>query len=133
MYALYNIQVRQWANKTARTLSPVSVDDYDSLREVIQWIVNVVDLNLFQNSELIPLEAEVDDCSAVIMPKHLFNKDSETAFWNGLCSLLLQFEKETVNYELMSTTGHRSLLDAAMHTMEDAKAGNHYNYALYMI
>ena len=108
--------------RQVRKLGPVDVDSYDSLKEVIKLMMGVLELNLFENSELIGHEEEDDTSSDPLsphfLPPHLFVKDSLKEFWQGICMLVFHLDVGTICRKFMSSSGHRTLLNTAVNTLK---------------
>ena len=107
--------------RQVRKLGPVDVDSYDSLKEVIKLMMGVLELNLFENSELIGHEEE-DDTSPVMSRTHFLSPhlfvDSLKEFWQGICMLVFHLDVGTICRKFMSSSGHRTLLNTAVNTLK---------------
>ncbi|XP_078359214.1 uncharacterized protein LOC144643749 isoform X2 [Oculina patagonica] len=105
-----NKEVRGWAVRTVRSQGLINSDDYDALEEVIKWMIDVVEFNLFE------------DCDYVMdgtLPPHLFKPLSIREYWLGLFVLLRQMDAATVQSRFMSSTGHRQLLCSIVSPIQD--------------
>lgn len=119
-------QVRGWAIASVRDLGLLNPDDYDFLAEVIGWMINVVQFNLFENIDSLIQENDADrelpfDC----LPPHLFMELDERFYWQSLFVLIRQMDVSTVQTCFMtSQPGHDELLTTILLSMEEQ--GNNF-------
>lgn len=111
------LQVRGWAVRSVRAQGFINQDDYDVLKEVIGWMIQVVEFDLFKNSDLLPPESKPFEC--MFLPCHLFMPLTIREYWLGLFVLLRQMEVETMQSCFMSFTGHIEFLNTIVSPMAE--------------
>ena len=116
------LQVRGWADRTVRRLGLINPDDYDSLMEVIRWMIVVVEFNLFELSDVMAPENK-DTLPFERLPPHLFMPLTLTEYWYGLVRLVLHMDVSTVQTCFMTSTAHADFLKTIVSHMENPMKG----------
>jgi len=93
----------------------INQDDYDVLKQVIGWMIKVVEFNLFEDSDLMTSESILLEC----LPAHIFNGLTLKEYWLGLFVLLRQMDVETMQSCFMSFTGHPDFLNIIISAMDN--------------
>lgn len=108
-------QVRAWADRVTRSLGLISPDDYDSLGQVIKWIVQIVQLG-FDIGE----PEHKDELPFDYLPTHLYFPLVTRDYWRGLVVLVMRMEVSTLQSCFMSSddNGHRGFLEIILPTMK---------------
>lgn len=109
------LQVRGWAVRSVRGQGLINRDDYDVLKDVIGWMIEVVEYNLFENADLLAPENKPFEC--MYLPSHLFMPLTIREYWLGLFVLLRQMDVETMQSCFMSFTGHLQFLNIIVSPM----------------
>ena len=98
-----------WALKTFKSFGSVDCDEYAELESVIDWLLDVINFNLFVNNDAGNL-ANWDDTQNVILPHHLFTSKPRE-FWLGICTILTFMTKNCIQTCLLpSDLSHKELL-----------------------
>ena len=95
----------------------INQDDYDVLKQVIGWMIEVVEFNLFENSDLVALESKPFEFTS--LPTDIFIKLTIKEYWLSLFVLLRQMDVETMQSCFMSFTGHHEFLNIIVLPMEN--------------
>lgn len=114
----FHTQLRKWATKTTQRLTRVSSDDYDMIKDAIQWMVGVITLNMFDNDILLVDEHDVST-SAAYLPTHLCDLKCPLEFWKGFTKLLLRLEGDVLCYKVLGVSGYRDLPDTILNAIEN--------------
>lgn len=119
-------QVRGWAVASVRGSGLLNPDDYDFLAEVIGWMINVVQFNLFENIYSLIQENDADrELPLDFLPPHLFMELDKNSYWQSLFVLIRQMDVSTVQTCFMtSQPGHDELLTTILMSMEEQ--GNNF-------
>lgn len=106
--------MRLWALKTFRSLGPVDCDEYVELENVIDWLLDVINFNLFVNPIDIDNSANWDDTQKVVLPRHLFTSKPRE-FWLGICTVLAAMTKSCIQTCLLpSDLSHEELVESVL-------------------
>ena len=110
--------MRIWALKAFKSFGPVDCDEYNELESVINWLLNVINFNLFAYSADIGDLANWDDTQNVL-PHHLFtNKPRE--FWLGMCTIFTVMTKSCIQTcFLTSDLSHKGLLESVLALLDE--------------
>lgn len=104
--------MRVWALKTFKSFGSVDCDEYDELESVIDWLLNVINFNLFVN--YVESDDLADDTQNVVLPHHLFTSKPRD-FWLGICTILTVMTKSCIQTCLLpSDLSHRELLESVL-------------------
>ena len=127
MYMAFAVfQVRGWAIASVRDSGLLNPDDYDFLAEVIGWMMNVVQFNLFENIYSLIQQNDADrELPFDFLPPHLFMELDKNFYWQSLFVLIRQMDVSTVQTCFMtSQPGHDELLTTILLSMEEQ--GNNF-------
>ena len=93
---------------------------------IIDWLLNVINFNLFVNSADIGNLDNWDDTQSVVLPHHLFtNKPRE--FWFGICTIVTVMTKSCIQTcFLTSDLSHKGLLESVL-VLLDKDPDKEYN------
>ena len=106
--------MRLWALKTFKSFGSVDCDEYAELESVIDWLLDVINFNLFVNTIDIDNSANWDDTQKVILPRHLFTSKPRE-FWLGICTILTAMTKSCIQTCLLpSDLSHKELLESVL-------------------
>lgn len=108
----------------------INQDDYDVLKEVIGWMIQVVEFDLFKNSDLLPPESKPFEC--MFLPCHLFMPLTIREYWLGLFVLLRQMDVETMQSCFMSFTGHIEFLNTIVSPMAENEEWSEGNLIIHV-
>lgn len=98
----------------------INPDEYDLLKEVIKWMIDVVEFNLFELSEIvIPKDENTTDLPLKFLPPHLYVPLTIKEYWMGLFVLLMRMDVATVQSCFMSYTGYIGILNAIVQPMRN--------------
>lgn len=117
-------QVRAWAVRCVRDLGLISPDDYDLLADVIGWMINVVQFNLFENIDELSPENTDAELPFDFLPPHLFVSLTRREYWLGLFVLLRQMDVSTVRTCFTKSTEHATFLRTVLSLMGTEIRGN---------
>lgn len=117
-------QVRAWAVRCVRDLGLISPDDYDLLANVIGWMINVVQFNLFENIDALSPENTDAELPFDFLPPHLFISLTRREYWLGLFVLLRQMHVSTVRTSFTKSTEHATFLGTLLSLMGTEIRGN---------
>jgi len=108
------LQVRLWALKTFKSMGSVDCDEYDELENVIDWLLDVINFNLFVNHNDSDSLSNWDDTQNVILPQYLFtNKPRD--FWLGICTILTAMTKGCIQTRLLTShLNHKELVESVL-------------------
>ena len=109
--------MRGWAVRSVRGQGLINQDDYDILKQVIGWMIEVVEFNLFENCDLLASESKPLEYTS--LPAHIFIKLTMKEYWLGLFVLLRQMDVETMQSCFMSFTGHHEFFNIIVSPMEN--------------
>ncbi|XP_022786146.1 probable helicase senataxin [Stylophora pistillata] len=113
-------EVRGWAVKSVRGQGMINPDEYDLLKEVIKWMIDVVELNLFEYPDIVtPADKNAISLPLNVLPPHLFVPLTVKEYWMGLFVLLMRMDVATVKSCFMSYTGHIGILNVIVQPMEN--------------
>lgn len=101
--------MRGWAVRSVRGQGLINQDDYDVLKQVIGWMIEVVEFNLFEYSDIMTSESELFEHPS--LPAHIFIQLTIKEYWLGLFVLLRQMDVDTMQSCFMSFTGHHEFLN----------------------
>lgn len=108
--------MRGWAVRSVRGQGLINQDDYDVLKQVIGWMIKVVEFNLFeQYSNIMTSESEPFEYTS--LPAHIFIQLTIKEYWLGLFVLLRQMDVDTMQSCFMSFTGHHEFLNIIVSPM----------------
>lgn len=83
LLCFYNfVQVRRWAIRAAKTLGKVDRDDFYELKETFLLMFHVLDLDLFQNSDIY-ISCTSEKEKNVLLSPHLFDAKNYKDYWLG--------------------------------------------------
>ena len=105
------VQVRKWAKESLRIFGSLSCEDYDDLRNVIKWIINVLEFDLLRSGNL-------EDIDVNLLPAHLFLQNQVREYWVSVCTLLKRFESRTIRLQLLSRDNHYQLVTMILTAMD---------------
>lgn len=112
--------MRGWAVISVRGQGMINPDEYDLLKEVIKWMIDVVEFNLFELSEIvIPKDENTTGLPLKFLPPHLYVPLTIKEYWMGLFVLLMRMDVATVRSCFMSYTGHIGILNAIVQPMRN--------------
>ena len=101
------------------SFGPVDCDEYDELEGVIDWLLNVINFNLFVNSADIGDPANWVDTQTVVLPHHLFT-DKPHEFWFGICTIVTVMTKSCIQTcFLTSDLCHKGLLESVLALLDN--------------
>jgi hypothetical protein len=103
--------VRKWAKKSVHNLGSIGCDDYDDLRAVLKWIINVSEFDLLRSRSL-------EDIDTNILPVHLFLRNHIREYWASVCTLLKKFESRTIRLQLLSRDNHNQFVTMLLTAMD---------------
>jgi len=109
--------VRGWAVRSVRGQGLINQDDYDALKQVIRWMIEVIEFRLFENSDVTTSESKLFEYTS--LPAHFFEKLTIKEYWLGLFVLLRQMDVETMQSCFMTLTGHHEFLNIIISPMEN--------------
>ena len=95
----------------------INQDDYDVLKQAIGWMIEVMEFNLFKNSDLMTSESKPFEYTS--LPSHFFMKLTVKEYWLGLFVLLRQMDVDTMQSCFMSFTGHHEFLNIIAFSMNN--------------
>lgn len=124
-------QVRAWAVRCVRDLGLISPDDYDLLTNVIGWMINVVQFNLFENIDALSPENTNAELPFDFLPPHLFISLTRREYWLGLFVLLRQMDVSTVRTSFTKSTEHATFLGTLLSLMGTEIRGNLIYFDLF--
>ena len=124
-------QVRAWAVRCVRDLGLISPDDYDLLADVIGWMINVVQFNLFENIDALSPENTDAELPFDFLPPHLFVSLTRREYWLGLFVLVRQMDVSTVRTCFTNSTEHATFLRTLLSLMETEIRGNLIYFGLF--
>ena len=108
--------MRGWAVRSVRGQGLINQDDYDVLKQVIGWMIKVVEFKLFENSDTMTSESKPFEYTC--LPTHIFIQLTIKEYWLGLFVLLRQMDVDTMQSCFMSFTGHHEFLNIIVSPME---------------
>ena len=123
VYCAIAFQVRGWAIKSVRGLGLINPDDYYILTDVIRWMIGVVEINLFDNSDILTTENRDPALPLEILPKHLFLALTRGEYWLGLFVLVRHMDVSTIQSYFMTSTGHIEFLQTILSSMKSLVEG----------
>lgn len=95
-------------------MGSVDCDEYNELESVIDWLLNVINFNLFVNNVDYDNFANWDDTQTVILPRHLFTNNPRD-FWLGICSILTIMTKSCIQTFLLSSDScHKEFVELVL-------------------
>lgn len=100
--------------KTFKSFGSLDCEEYDELESVIDWLLDVINFNLFVNCVSNDNLADWDETQNVILPHHLFtNKPRD--FWLGIYTILAAMTKRCIQTSLLtSDLSHKELLELVL-------------------
>ena len=104
----------------------INPDEYDLLKEVIKWMIDVVEFNLFEYSDLMAPGNNDATLPFDYLPSHLFIPLTIKEYWMSLLVLLMRMDEPTVQSCFMSYTGHMDFLNAIVLPMENQGILSHF-------
>ena len=100
---------------SVESLGSISCDDYDDLRDVVKWILNVSEFDLWSIRNL--MEDNV-------LPPHLFMETNAKEYWAGVCALLKKFDERTMRLQLLSRDNHYQFVTLIFTAMDEKHSQN---------
>ena len=114
-----------------RDLGLISPNDYDLLANVIGWMINVVQFNLFENIDELSPENTDAELPFDFLPPHLFISLTRREYWLGLFVLLRQMDVSTVRTRFTDSTEHATFLGTVLSLMGTEIRGNLIYFDLF--
>lgn len=114
-----------------RDLGLISPDDFDLLANVVGWMINVVQFNLFENIDALSPENTDAELPFDFLPPHLFISLTRREYWLGLFVLLRQMDVSTVRTYFTNSTEHATFLGTVLSLMETEIRGNLIYFDLF--
>ncbi|XP_018421253.1 PREDICTED: probable helicase senataxin [Nanorana parkeri] len=112
-----NETIRHWAILTARAQGKVDRDDYYDLEEVFTCLFKVIELGLFENSDIY-MYTEVEDGKLILLPSHLYDTSNYKNYWLGICMLLTVLEEQAMASLLLGPNKQNDFMQSILHVME---------------
>lgn len=109
-----------------KSFGSIDCDEYNELESVIDWLLDVINFNLFVNIVDNDNLANWDDTQNVVLPHHVFiNKPRE--FWFGICTILTAMTRNCIQTCLLTADlGHKELLESVL-ALLDKNSDEEYN------
>lgn len=123
--------MRGWAVRSVRGQGLINQDDYDVLKQVIGWMIEVVEFNLFEYSDIMTSESELFEHTS--LPAHIFIQLTKKEYWLGLFVLLRQMDVDTMQSCFMSFTGHHEFLNIIVLPMANQEPVEGTLYFVYQV
>lgn len=98
----------KWAVKTFKLFGSIDCDEYDELESVINWLLDVIILNLFVNCDDL---TSWEDTENVLLPRHLFTSKPRD-FWLGIYTVMTAMTKSCMQTCLL--TSRKELLASVL-------------------
>ena len=114
-----------------RDLGLISPDDFDLLANVVGWMINVVQFNLFENIDALSPENTDAELPFDFLPPHLFISLTRREYWLGLFVLLRQMDVSTVRTYFTNSTEHATFLGTVLSLMGTEIRGNLIYFDLF--
>ena len=96
-------------------LGSISCDDYDDLRDVVKWILNVSEFDLWSIGNLM---------NDNVLPPHLFIQTSTKEYWTAVYMLLKKFEERTIRLQLLSRDNHYQFVTMLLTAIDQKNCQN---------
>ncbi|XP_023663656.2 probable helicase senataxin isoform X2 [Paramormyrops kingsleyae] len=112
-----NEQVRRWAIRAAKSLGKVDRDDFYELKETFLLMFHVLDLDLFQNSDIY-ISCTSENEKNVLLSPHLFDAKNYKDYWLGICMLLTQLDGQAMDSLVLAPTKQTEIIKCILTTME---------------
>ncbi|NWI50173.1 SETX helicase, partial [Calyptomena viridis] len=112
-----NEVIRRWAILTARNLGKVDRDDYYDLEEVLTCLFKVIELGLFENTDIYS-SAMYEKGKLILLPAHLYDTTNYKNYWLGICMLLSVLEEQAMDSLLLGPDKQNDFMQSILHTME---------------
>ncbi|NWS36771.1 SETX helicase, partial [Polioptila caerulea] len=116
-----NEMIRRWAILTARNLGKVDRDDYYDLEEVLTCLFRVIELGLFENSDIYS-SSMFEKGKLILLPAHLYDTANYKNYWLGICMLLSVLEEQAMDSLLLGPDKQNDFMQSILHTMEKEAA-----------
>ncbi|NXD00925.1 SETX helicase, partial [Certhia familiaris] len=116
-----NEVIRRWAILTARNLGKVDRDDYYDLEEVLTCLFRVIELGLFENSDIYS-SSMFEKGKLILLPAHLYDTANYKNYWLGICMLLSVLEEQAMDSLLLGPDKQNDFMQSILHTMEKEAA-----------
>ncbi|XP_048877354.1 probable helicase senataxin isoform X2 [Brienomyrus brachyistius] len=112
-----NEQVRRWAIRAAKSLGKVDRDDFYELKETFSLMFHVLDLDLFQNSDIY-ISCTSENEKSVLLSPHLYDAKNYKDYWLGICMLLTQLDGQAMDSLVLAPTKQTEIIKCILTTME---------------
>ncbi|NXA05780.1 SETX helicase, partial [Sapayoa aenigma] len=116
-----NEVIRRWAILTARNLGKVDRDDYYDLEEVLTCLFKVIELGLFENTDIYS-SSMYEKGKLILLPAHLYDTANYKNYWLGICMLLSVLEEQAMDSLLLGPDKQNDFMQSILHTMEKEAA-----------
>ncbi|NXM66967.1 SETX helicase, partial [Serilophus lunatus] len=116
-----NEVIRRWAILTARNLGKVDRDDYYDLEEVLTCLFKVIELGLFENTDIYS-SSMYEKGKLILLPAHLYDTTNYKNYWLGICMLLSVLEEQAMDSLLLGPDKQNDFMQSILHTMEKEAA-----------
>ncbi|NWI96762.1 SETX helicase, partial [Pitta sordida] len=116
-----NEMIRRWAILTARNLGKVDRDDYYDLEEVLTCLFKVIELGLFENTDIYS-SSMYEKGKLILLPAHLYDTANYKNYWLGICMLLSVLEEQAMDSLLLGPDKQNDFMQSILHTMEKEAA-----------
>ena len=113
--------MREWAKQSIELLGSISCTDYDDLKDVIRWIMQLVEFDLLNCQSLENVN---------VLPQHLFMRNDAKEHWTSIFSLLTKFESRTIRLQLLSRDNHNQFITTILTAIDQE---NCQDYGMFVI
>ncbi|XP_069743147.1 probable helicase senataxin isoform X2 [Narcine bancroftii] len=115
--------VRKWAILAARSLGKVERDDFYDLQEVITCLLKVIELDLFENTDLYN-SSGMEEGKLFLLPPHLYDVTNEKNYWLGICMLLMVLDEQAMDSLLLAHDKQNDFMKSILSIMMKSKPGD---------
>ncbi|XP_007900944.2 LOW QUALITY PROTEIN: probable helicase senataxin [Callorhinchus milii] len=114
-----NETVRKWAILTARSLGKVERDDFYDLQEVITCLLRVIELDLFENSDI--YNSVDTETTLILLPPHLYDITNHKNYWLGICMLFMVLDEQAMDSLLLAQDKQNDFMNSILNTMKKSE------------
>ncbi|XP_053229668.1 probable helicase senataxin [Podarcis raffonei] len=112
-----NETIRRWAIMTAKSLGKVDRDDYYDIQEVLNCLLRVIELNLFENAYVYN-PTTVEKGNLILLPDHLYDITSYKNYWLGICMVLLVLDEQAMDSLLLGPNKQNDFMQCIINTLK---------------
>uniref|UniRef100_A0A670KJR7 Senataxin n=1 Tax=Podarcis muralis TaxID=64176 RepID=A0A670KJR7_PODMU len=113
-----NETIRRWAIMTAKSLGKVDRDDYYDIQEVLNCLLRVIELNLFENAYVYS-PTTVEKGNLILLPDHLYDITSYKNYWLGICMVLLVLDEQAMDSLLLGPNKQNDFMQCLINTLKE--------------